>query len=156
MFDLFKKEIKYFKFDEYSEDEYNFIIKLFILNTHLTKREAQNALDKYIENNYNIYLTSYNNKLSGFVVFNIENNNTNKLINIIDLHILEKYQSKGIGNIILNNIKQLQYNLNLEKITLEVENKNHRALKFYKNNGFEVVKTSLNFSYLEYNNPKSI
>ncbi len=58
------------------------------------------------------------------------------LVNIHDLHVLEAYQRRGIGRRLLEAVENRARRLDCCKLTLEVQEKNHRALALYQGFGF--------------------
>jgi len=89
---------------------------------------------KYLYNleNYLILKLVDNLKIIGVIIFKKE-----AYLNHIAYFIIDKeYQRKGLGSFILKNIKK--YNSN--KITLNVNTKNIKAINFYKKNGFYIKR----------------
>jgi ribosomal protein S18 acetylase RimI-like enzyme len=89
---------------------------------------------KYLYNleNYLILKLEDNLKIIGVIILKLEDN-----LNHIAYFIIDKeYQRKGLGSFILKNIKK--YNSN--KITLNVNTKNIKAINFYKKNGFNIKR----------------
>ena len=60
-----------------------------------------------------------------------------KEIFIDSIVVLSKYQSKWIGNKLMQEIKYLSKELEYNKITLNVWSKNNQAIEFYKKIGFK-------------------
>ena len=87
--------------------------------------------------NSEIYLYKEDNKIYGFI----------GLIDdyIAGIFIKDKYQSRGIGNNLLDYVKS-----NRNRLLLSVYNKNNRAIEFYKREGFIIVKNEID----EANNEK--
>ena len=63
--------------------------------------------------------------------------NKENRINIQRLHIDPKYQRKGIGTTLINKVLEAFPKTN--KIDLEVEKQNKRAISFYKKDGYKTV-----------------
>lgn len=87
--------------------------------------------------NSEIYLYKEDNKIYGFI----------GLIDdyIAGIFIKDKYQSRGIGNNLLDYVKS-----NRNRLLLSVYNKNNRAIEFYKREGFIIVENEID----EANNEK--
>ena len=58
------------------------------------------------------------------------------LINIHDLAVLPEYRSKGIGRRLIHEVERKARAINCCKLTLEVQENNHRARKMYEQVGF--------------------
>ncbi len=58
------------------------------------------------------------------------------LINIHDLAVTAEYQGRGIGRLLLEAVEQKAHELGCCKVTLEVDEKNHRARQVYSAAGF--------------------
>lgn len=106
-----------------------------------TNIKAHKFIDKkYWENNYNevkkgilnadTYVFEKNNQIMGFV-------------GIIDgyiagIFVKESMQRNGIGKQLINKSKE-----KYKKLTLNVYEKNKQAIKFYQNQGFNIVSKSI-------------
>lgn len=80
--------------------------------------------------NSEIYVYIENDKIEGFIGIN-ENY-------IEGIFVNGNYQNKGIGTALLNKAKEEK-----EKLTLNVYEKNRKAIKFYEKNGFKIVKEAV-------------
>lgn len=90
------------------------------------KLKAIAYTNNYISNNYNnFYKIYYYFKLIG--IYHIKDKQLDTL------YIVDKYQNKGFGTKILNNLKD---NIN----TIKVKKANKKAINFYQKNGFSKVK----------------
>ena len=103
--------------------------------------QAHNFIPKeYWESNYEyvkkllpkseIYVYIENDKIKGFIGIN-ENY-------IEGIFVNSNYQKKGIGTALLNKAKEEK-----EELTLNVYEKNRKAIKFYEKNGFKIVKEAV-------------
>lgn len=103
--------------------------------------KAHNFIPKeYWENNYEyvkeilpkaeIYVYIDSDKIKGFI--GINNNH------IEGIFIDTDSQNKGIGTALLNKVKE-----DKTKLTLNVYDKNKKAIKFYQKNGFEIIKENI-------------
>ena len=104
--------------------------------------QAHNFIPKeYWESNYEyvkkllpkseIYVYIENDKIKGFIGIN-ENY-------IEGIFVNSNYQNKGIGTALLNKAKEEK-----EELTLNVYEKNRKAIKFYEKNSFKIVKEAVN------------
>jgi ribosomal protein S18 acetylase RimI-like enzyme len=59
------------------------------------------------------------------------------LVNIHDLAILPAYRGRGIGRRLLSEVERKARDLGCCKLTLEVQENNHRARGVYQSSGFE-------------------
>ncbi|MCC6508842.1 MAG: GNAT family N-acetyltransferase [Pirellulaceae bacterium] len=58
------------------------------------------------------------------------------LINIHDLGVVPEYRGRGIGSALLRAVEQHALEMGCAKITLEVQENNHRARRVYSGAGF--------------------
>ncbi|MBI4565447.1 MAG: GNAT family N-acetyltransferase [Planctomycetes bacterium] len=63
-----------------------------------------------------------------------------RLINIHDLYVQQRYQRQGVGGCMLKAIERRANELDCGKLTLEVQENNTKAQRFYANFGFEEVR----------------
>lgn len=103
--------------------------------------KAHNFIPKeYWESNYEyvkkllpnseIYVYIENDKIEGFIGINEDY--------IEGIFVNSNYQNKGIGTALLNKAKEEK-----EELTLNVYEKNRKAIKFYEKNGFKIVKEAV-------------
>ena len=59
--------------------------------------------------------------------------------NIIGIAVDNNYQKKGIGSMLLQKVIEEAKLNNIKSLSLEVDEKNEKAINFYKNKGFEVT-----------------
>lgn len=64
------------------------------------------------------------------------NNKKLKKCELIAFCVLKEYQSQGIGTKMIEKLFEICSNYNLSKIELVVQNKNHKAISFYRKLGF--------------------
>lgn len=80
------------------------------------------------------------------IVGMLESDTKNGIIQIDMLYVLPQYHRQGVGKALLD--KCLDYNINAEKIVLNVLDKNRDAKQFYKRQGFvssgQKQKTQIN------------
>ena len=72
--------------------------------------------------------------------------NVSSRINIVTLFVLEKYQSKNYGSILLNNV----INEYESEISVDTRTKNTSAINFYKKNNFKLVNQNFKNTVLLY------
>ena len=80
--------------------------------------------------NSEIYVYIENDKIEGFIGINEDY--------IEGIFVNSNYQNKGIGTALLNKAKEAK-----EELTLNVYEKNRKAIKFYEKNGFKIVKEAV-------------
>lgn len=80
--------------------------------------------DENITNNYPNHNIKCQNKLKS------------KKCELIAFCVLKEYQSQGIGSKMIEKLTEICINYNLRKIELVVQNKNHKAISFYRKLGF--------------------
>ena len=91
------------------------------------------------------YIIKYLGENIGWL--NYEENETNMELNQIFIH--PKYQGKGIGSKIINDLMKICKNKN-KSIILEVLKSNYKAKKLYLKLGFNIYKEDDNDYFLEY------
>lgn len=80
--------------------------------------------------NSEIYVYIENDKIEGFIGINEDY--------IEGIFVNSNYQNKEIGTALLNKAKEAK-----EELTLNVYEKNRKAIKFYEKNGFKIVKEAV-------------
>ena len=80
----------------------------------------------------------------------LEINETDKLINITEIHINPEFQRRGIGSKIINEIIYEAKEKN-KKIALGCFKKNHGAVKLYIKLGFKIIEETETHFVFEYN-----
>ena len=94
------------------------------------KRGTHTKIEKEILPNAEIYVYVVENHIVGFI--GLDQNYIEGIF--IDAHS----QSKGIGTLLLNKVKE-----DRNTLTLSVYKKNVNAIKFYKNNNFIITSESI-------------
>jgi len=61
---------------------------------------------------------------------------TENTLEIERIYVVKEYQGKKIGNILIQKSIEIGKSKNIDYLWLGVWNKNTKAIKFYKNNGF--------------------
>ena len=64
------------------------------------------------------------------------------LINIHDVYVKREHRRKGIGKMLLQAVEERAIELGCGKLTLEVEENNHKALALYHSFGFDKAEYS--------------
>jgi diamine N-acetyltransferase len=83
-----------------------------------------------------------NNKPIGYVIYKIKDYKENpfrrgyKSIHIDQFSVIDEFQKKGIGKIMLDKIKEIATKNKIQIIELNVWTNNNKAINFYKKNGF--------------------
>lgn len=106
--------------------------------------------EKYFYSLYNsktsiIFVAKDNSNIVGYITANekaIEERN-GKFLEVIDLGVVEKYQNRGIGNLLLEEVTAWAKRNSYTKIILNVYSKNIQAIKFYKRQGFSEIDLNL-------------
>jgi len=79
----------------------------------------------------------------GFIISSIKESN----IHIHRFAVAEPYQNHGYGRLLLQALFQKCREDNYRRLTLKVDYSNAKAIKFYKNNGFIILK-KINGNYM--------
>lgn len=99
---------------------------------------------KKIENNIENYKCIYFNgvKVGYFFL-----HNEGEKLELDDLFIFEEFQGKGIGTKVLEYVDSIAKEQNKD-VFLYVFTKNHRAIKLYLKNGFEIIENIRDSRYI--------
>lgn len=93
------------------------------------------------------YLAEENNKLLGFILFNIENREPFwkiKKVGSVDLlFVAEKVRKKGISKLLMNKADQIFKKKNLPYIKLSVQTDNQAAHTIWKKHGFKDFRADM-------------
>ena len=100
------------------------------LPLYYSKRQL---IDMMNDKNYNILKVADENKLVGFLITRIDEDN---LGYIISIGIYPEYQNKQLGSKLLDLAKEIMPNRN---IILYTQTSNKRAISFYKKNEFIIM-----------------
>lgn len=110
-------------------------------NYNVFKSELQSENSQYL-------VAKLNNEIIGFAGIKIIIDEAD----IMNIVTKKAYRNQGIGTLLLNEIISLCQKLNLNSISLEVNEINKSAIHLYKNFGFEKVGNRKNY----YNNSNAI
>ena len=126
-----------------------------------TEHNTKEDLDKYLEESFsNEKLSSeLNNPYSSFYFAEIEDNvvgylkinfgasqtelKDNKAVEIERIYVLQAYHGKKIGQLLFNKAIEIAKEHKANYVWLGVWEENHRALQFYKKNGFVPFDTHI-------------
>ena len=90
--------------------------------------------------NSEFYLASSTNKTIGYLKINSGQSQTelkdSSSIEIERIYVLNKFHGKNLGQLLYNKALEIAHQKNVEYIWLGVWEKNPRAIRFYKKNGF--------------------
>ena len=105
------------------------------LNLERLKSELENP-------NSEFYFIENENKNLGYLKLNFGNAQTEKVeenyFEIERIYVLKAFLGQKIGQILFDKAIEIGREKNLEYVWLGVWEENHRAIKFYKKNGFEI------------------
>ena len=105
------------------------------LNLERLKSELENP-------NSEFYFIENENKNLGYLKLNFENAQTEKVeenyFEIERIYVLKAFLGQKIGQILFDKAIEIGREKNLEYVWLGVWEENHRAIKFYEKNGFEI------------------
>jgi ribosomal protein S18 acetylase RimI-like enzyme len=126
-----------------------------------TEHNTKEDLDKYLEESFsNEKLSSeLNNPYSSFYFAEIENNvvgylkinfgasqtelKDNEALEIERIYVLQAFHGKKIGQLLFNKAIEIAKEHKAQYVWLGVWEENHRALQFYKKNGFVQFDTHI-------------
>ena len=87
----------------------------------------------YVEN-LNGFVAVNNEKVMGFVLYNIENNECEIIVIYSDI------ENKGIGSALINSMKNFAKENKCKRLFLITTNDNIRGFEFYQKKGFTIAK----------------
>ena len=111
-------------------NDLNSIYELGKNNIHIYY-EKNHLASFFKSNNYRLFKISYNNKIFGFIIYQIKSSSK---IHIMSFAIDSQIRNKGLGTSLLNFVKS---NYPKSLITLNVQTSNINALNFYYKNNFK-------------------
>ncbi|MFV8377953.1 GNAT family N-acetyltransferase [Flavobacterium sp. LB3R33] len=135
------------------------IIQKISIQTFIETFAAVNTpenIDNYVKNNLNtaqlttelnninsqFYLAYLNEEVVGYLKINFGEAQTETIndnaLEIQRIYVLQNFHGKNIGQLLLNEVKKIGQNINVDYIWLGVWEENHRALRFYTKNSFVV------------------
>lgn len=134
----------YHKLEEFNltdacDDDKDFIFNM--VEKLTPKKDISNYVNKHLKDTK---IIKKNNQVIGIVIYYKEN--SRYLLDLI--YIKDKYQNLGIGH---NIIKNLIDNQKKNKTQLEVLKSNIKAIKLYKNLGFQIISETKNKYIMEVN-----
>ncbi|GIV27281.1 MAG: N-acetyltransferase [Bacteroidia bacterium] len=92
------------------------------------------------DNNSEFYFATIENNVIGYLKVNFGQSQTeikdDKAVEIERIYVLKEYHGKKIGQLLLEKAIDIARKRNAEYIWLGVWEKNHRAINFYRKNGF--------------------
>ena len=110
-----------------------------------TKFSIENLLSELENKNSAFYFLRLENTIAGYLKLNSEaaltHSNTDHCLEIERIYILQKYQGKQLGKLLLDKAIEIAKNAGMEYIWLGVWEGNHRAIEFYERNGFKKYGT---------------
>ena len=113
------------------------------MQKYLDENLSLERLKSELENpDSEFYFIENKNKNLGYLKLNFGNAQTENFkknyLEIERIYILKDFLGQKIGKILLNKAIEIGREKNLEYVWLGVWEENHRAIKFYKKNGFEI------------------
>src|SRR5574344_1012516 len=124
-------------------DTYKGIVEQSFLD-NLYKYESESA-DRIISNMDNqpyYYILEINNKIAGWIYFELESQKYNGAAEIHSLYVLKEYQGHGYGKILYNYAVENVKNQNINKLVIGCLDGN-KSNEFYKHMGGKYIKDSL-------------
>ena len=113
-----------------------------ILNSKFDDFWSYSVLKSELESQSSIYIVAkIKNKIVGFAGIKIIVDEAD----IMNIVVRKDFRNIGIGTLLLENLINLSKDLDLNLITLEVNEKNSSAIHLYENFGFEQVGIRKNY-----------
>ena len=113
------------------------------MQKYLDENLSIKKLKTELENpNSEFYFAENNDEILGYLKLNFKDAQTEKLeenhFEIERIYVLKTFLGQKIGQILFDNALEIGRKKNLEYVWLGVWEENHRAIKFYEKNGFEI------------------
>ena len=113
------------------------------MQKYLLENLSIEKLKSELENpNSEFYFAENNDEILGYLKLNFKDAQTEKLeenhFEIERIYVLKAFLGQKIGQILFNKAIEIGREKNLEYVWLGVWEENHRAIKFYEKNGFEI------------------
>ena len=113
------------------------------MQKYLDENLSIEKLKTELENvNSEFYFAENNGEILGYLKLNFKDAQTEKLeenhFEIERIYVLKAFLGQKIGQILFNKAIEIGREKNLEYVWLGVWKENHRAIRFYGKNGFEI------------------
>ena len=113
------------------------------MQKYLLENLSIEKLKSELENpNSEFYFAENNNEILGYLKLNFKDAQTEKLeenhFEIERIYVLKAFLGQKIGQILFDKAIEIGREKNLEYVWLGVWEENHRAIRFYGKNGFEI------------------
>jgi len=113
------------------------------MQKYLDENLSIEKLKTELENpNSEFYFAENNDEILGYLKLNFKDAQTEKLeenhFEIERIYVLKAFLGQKIGQILFDNALEIGREKNLEYVWLGVWEENHRAIRFYGKNGFEI------------------
>jgi len=113
------------------------------MQKYLDENLSIEKLKSELENpNSEFYFAENNDEILGYLKLNFKDAQTEKLeenhFEIERIYVLKTFLGEKIGQILFDKAIEIGREKNLEYVWLGVWEENHRAIKFYEKNGFEI------------------
>ena len=113
------------------------------MQKYLDENLSIEKLKTELENvNSEFYFAENNDEILGYLKLNFKDAQTEKLeenhFEIERIYVLKAFLGQKIGQILFDKAIEIGREKNLEYVWLGVWEENHRAIKFYEKNGFEI------------------
>jgi ribosomal protein S18 acetylase RimI-like enzyme len=132
----FAKQVFHETYDAFTP--YDFVDEY--LNTY----QSAAAITKQLkEEKYHYFLLNNKDTDCGYLAFK----HTSKQLRLSKLYILNEFRNKKIGQQALAFVNKFSLKKNITTIELEVSIENKKAINFYKNNGFKIINTLINYHH---------
>ena len=113
------------------------------MQKYLDENLSIEKLKSELENpNSEFYFAENNDEILGYLKLNFKDAQTEKVeenyFEIERIYVLKTFLGQKIGQILFDKAIEIGREKNLEYVWLGVWEENHRAIKFYEKNGFEI------------------
>lgn len=117
----------------------------------ITKKEVENEVIEVLNNKERKIIVAVNdrNMVCGLIIFKIKEieNHVNlkdaKILYVGKIVVDKKYQRKGIGTLLMQEINRIAKELNCNRIELNCWSFNKKAIEFYKSQGMKIQRLNM-------------
>lgn len=124
--------------DKYKEKLFGIQDSVLLPNDKMTKAQF---FDEFLWDTRKYFVALFKDEPVGFIALYIYDDD----LNIIQIAVDKAFQNRGVGSALLDKAKSFAKEMNKKSLSLEVDEKNIFAQKFYQNNGFEVTSVRKNY-----------
>lgn len=137
----------------YTQEEIELVLHKFSTSLRSLKqgKEFRNEMAIKFSKYGNVLVAeNFDGCICGFAAYYV-NDFISKEAYISMIAVLSSYRKKGYGKSLLDSIIQAAREKEMKSVCLEVDKSNTKAIDFYRENGFYVIKVTEKSNFMKYN-----